>query len=81
MTQIRCDSLLNPPLGCLQYHWGETREIMTYLSRVTSNVIMCNVQDGMAASNHSIMTLQVHMTTYSHKIIKFVSGKQKEKTS
>lgn len=22
VTQIRCDSLLNPPQGCLQYHWG-----------------------------------------------------------
>ena len=71
MTQIRCDSLVNPPLGCLQYHWGETGEIIRRMSRVT----MCNVQDGMAASNHSIMTHRVPMNTSSHKITKYVSGK------
>ena len=35
VTQIRCDSLVVPPQGCLQYHWGETGEIMRRMSHVT----------------------------------------------
>ena len=66
VTHIKCESLVNPPQGCLQYHWGKTNKML--------HTLTFSVQDGMGASNHSIMTPLRPMTTFSHKITKYVLG-------